>query len=101
MKDNRVWPYVLPFPLEPTKRKLILSVLQSRMGVNILTSIRIDARTFQHDLIRSLHYSNKSIIKYLKQMVNVGILEEGMEREAERGKAVWMKWYTPTSLGRW
>ena len=101
MKDSRVWPYVLPFPLEAKKRKLILSVLQSRMGVNILTSIRIDARTFQHDLIRRLHYSNKSIIKYLKQMVEAGILEEGMERGVERHRTTWMKWYTPTSLGKW
>jgi ribokinase len=101
LNGNRVWPYVLPFPLEATKRRLILSILQSKMGVNILTRIGIDARTFQHDLIGRLGYSNKSIIKYLKQMVDAGILEEGMERVAEKGKTTWMKWYTPTSLGKW
>lgn len=101
LKGNRVWPYVLPFPLEATKRRLILSILQSKMGVNILTRIGIDARTFQHDLIGRLGYSNKSIIKYLKKMVDASILEEGMERVAEKGKATWMKWYTPTSLGKW
>jgi len=101
LKDNRVWPYVLPFPLQAKKRKLILSILQSRMGVNILTCIGIDARTFQHDLIGRLRYSNKSIIKYLKRMVEAGILEEGMERVVEKGKTTWMKWYTPTSLGKW
>lgn len=101
MKDNRIWPYVLPFPLATKKRKLILSILESRMAINILTHIRIDARTFQHDLIGRLRYSNKSIIKYLKQMVEAGVLEEGMERIVEKGKPTWMKWYVPTSLGKW
>lgn len=71
------------------------------MGIDILTRIGIDARTFQHDLIGRLHYSNKSIIKYLKQMVDAGILEDGMERVVEKGNRTWMKWYTPTSLGKW
>lgn len=101
MKDNRVWPYVLPLPLEARKRRLILSILQSRMGVNILTCIGTDTRTFQHDLIERLRYSNKSIIKYLKQMVDAGILEAGMEQVVEKGKTTWMKRYAPTSLGRW
>jgi ribokinase len=101
MKDSRIWPYVLPFPLATKKRQLILSILESRMAIAILTHIRIDARTFQHDLIGRLRYSNKSIIKYLKQMVDAGILEEGMERVVEKGKPTWMKWYVPTSLGKW
>lgn len=101
MKDDRVWPYVLPFPIETKKRKLILAILQSRAGVSILTRIKIDVHTFQHDLIGRLRYSNKSIIKYLKQMVDAGILEQGMERVIEKGKTAWMKWYAPTSLGKW
>lgn len=96
-----MWPYVLPFPLEAKKRSLVFSILESRMGIDILTRIGIDARTFQHDLIGRLHYSNKSIIKYLKQMVDAGILEDGMERVVEKGNRTWMKWYTPTSLGKW
>lgn len=96
-----MWPYVLPFPLEAKKRSLVFSILESRMGIDILTRIGIDARTFQHDLIGRLHYSNKSIIKYLKQMVDAGILDDGMERVVEKGNRTWMKWYTPTSLGKW
>jgi ribokinase len=34
-------------------------------------------------------------------MVDAGILEEGMERVPEKGKATWMKWYSPTTLGKW
>lgn len=102
LKDEvRVWPYVLPFPIEAKKRKLILAILESRVGVSILIHIKINAHTFQHDLIGRLHYSNKSIIKYLKQMVDAGILEQGMERVEEKGKATWMRWYNPTGLGKW
>jgi ribokinase len=99
--DDRVWPYVLPFPLDVKKRKLIWTILQSRVGMSILTHMKIDVRTFQHDLIEQLPYSNKSVIKYLKQMVDANILEQGTERLAEKGKATWMKWYIPTSLGKW
>jgi sugar/nucleoside kinase (ribokinase family) len=101
LKENRVWPYVLPFPLEVKKRKLIWAILQSRVGMSILTRMKLDERTFQHDLIVQLPYSNKSIIKYLKQMANAGILEHGVEGFKEKGKTVWMKWYTPSSLGKW
>jgi len=101
MKENRVWPYVLPFPLDAQKRKLIWSFLQSHVGMSILAQMKIDDRTFQHNLIEQLPYSNKSIIKYLKQMAQAGVLEEGVERFKEKGKATWMKWYTPTNLGKW
>lgn len=102
MKDDIcIWPHVLPFPIKAKKRKMILAILESRVGVSILTHIKINARTFQHDLIDRLHYSNKSVIKYLKLMVETHVLEHGMERIEEKGKATWMKWYYPTDLGRW
>lgn len=34
-------------------------------------------------------------------LVSLGILEEGMEKVLEKGRAVWLKWYLPTSIGRW
>jgi len=101
LKDNHVWPYVLPFPVEAKKRKSILAILQSRVGMSILTGIKTDAHTFQHDLISRSGCSNKSAITHLKQMVDVGILEQGMEQVVENGKATWRKWYSPTGLGRW
>jgi sugar/nucleoside kinase (ribokinase family) len=67
----------------------------------MLTGIKIDAHTFQHDLISRSGCSNKSAIKYLKQMVNAGILEQGMERVVEKSKVAWKKWYAPTGLGKW
>ena len=101
LEEERVWPYVLPFPLEPEERKLIWSILQSRVGMSILMKLRVEGRTYQQDLIRGTPYSNKSIIEYLKRMVLAGILEHGMEQISTGKRRVWVKWYTPTKLGRW
>lgn len=95
------WPYVLPFPLDMEERRLIWSILQSRVGMSILTHVKLDSYTFQHDLIEKLPYSNKSVIVYLKKMVSAGILEQGMEQIVEKERKIWMKWYKPTQLGRW
>ncbi len=101
MSSERVWPYVLPFPLDPEKRRLIWGILQSRVGLKILGKVSVDGQTHQQDLIELLPYSNKSIIKYLKKMVKAKVLEEGMKPSTEKGRVVWIKWYRPTSLGRW
>ena len=101
LETERVWPYVLPFPLEPEKRRLIWSILQSKVGMSILTKLKIESRTYQQDLIRETPYSNKSIIEYLKRMVSSDILEHGMEQVTTKKRRVWVKWYTPTKLGRW
>ena len=101
METERVWPYVLPFPLEPEKRKLIWSILQSKVGMSILMRLKTEGRTYQQDLIHETSYSNKSIIEYLKRMVSAGMLEHGMEQVKTEKRRVWVKWYTPTKLGRW
>jgi len=95
------WPYVLPFPLEPEKRKLIWSILQSKVGMSILMKLKIEDRTYQQNLIKGTPYSNKSIIEYLKRMVSAGMLEHGMEQVSTKKRNVWVKWYKPTRLGRW
>jgi sugar/nucleoside kinase (ribokinase family) len=66
-----------------------------------LGKVKIDELTYQHDLIEQLSYSNKSIIEYLKKMVRAAVLEEGMETRVEKRRTVWVKWYKPTSLGKW
>ena len=98
---KKVWPYVLPFPLEAEKRKLIWSILQSKVGMDIFTRLKVDGRTYQQDLIRETSYSNKSVIEYLKKMVLAGILNQGMERVITEKRRIWLKWYTPTQLGKW
>jgi len=87
--------------LETEKRRLIWSILQSKVGMSILTKLKIESRTYQQDLIRETPYSNKSIIEYLKRMVSSDILEHGMEQVTTKKRRVWVKWYIPTKLGRW
>lgn len=101
MGDNNVWHYILPFPLENEKRRLIWSVLQSKVGKSLLMNMKLDGRTYQRDLINGTSYSNKSIIEYLKRMVSADILEQGMEQVSTGKRKVRVKWYVPTKLGRW
>ena len=101
MGDNDVWHYILPFPLETEKRRLIWSVLQSKVGKTLLMNMKVDGRTYQRDLINGTSYSNKSIIEYLKRMVSADMLEQGMEQVAKGKRKVRIKWYVPTKLGRW
>ena len=101
MGDNDVWHYILPFPFENEKRKLIWSVLQSKVGKSLLMNMKLDGRTYQRDFINGTPYSNKSIIEYLKRMVSADILEQGMEQVSTGKRKVRIKWYVPTKLGRW
>ncbi|PVX24126.1 MAG: hypothetical protein CW691_08550 [Candidatus Bathyarchaeum sp.] len=101
MGDNDVWHYILPFPFENEKRRLIWNVLQSKVGKSLLMNMKLDGRTYQKDLINGTAYSNKSIIEYLKKMVSADILEQGMEQVAAGKRKVRVKWYVPTKLGRW
>lgn len=101
MSKEHVWPYVLPFPTDAKQRRLVWSILQSHVGMSVLTKLKLDERTYQRELIRQTSYSNKSIIEYLKKMVKAGILEEGLEQVATRRKRIWIKWYVPTQLGKW
>jgi predicted transcriptional regulator len=80
---------------------LIWSILQSKVGMSILMKLKIGERTYQQDLIQETSYSNKSIIEYLKRMVSANMLEQGMEQVSTGSRRVWIKWYTPTRLGRW
>lgn len=102
MKIKRVWPYVLPFPIDAKQRRLIWSILQSKVGMSLLMQMKMDTRTYQQELIRQMPYSNKSIIEYLKRMVKAQILDQGLEPQSTpKKRRVWIKWYMPTQLGRW
>ena len=101
MGNNNVWHYILPFPFENEKRRLIWSILQSKVGKSLLMNMKLDGRTYQRDFINGTPYSNKSIIEYLKRMVSADILEQGMEQVSTGKRKVRIKWYVPTKLGRW
>ena len=101
LRTEQVWPYVLPFPTDAKQRRMIWSIVQSRVGMEILTKLKLDTRTYQRTLIKQTPYSNKSIIEYLKKMTLAGILDEGKETVKTQNKRVWVKWYVPTKLGGW
>ena len=101
MEEEQIWHYVLPFPLETEKRRLIWSVLQSKVGKSLLMNMNLEERTYQRDIINGTSYSNKSIIEYLKRMVSADMLEQGMEQVATGKRKVRIKWYVPTKLGKW
>jgi hypothetical protein len=101
MEKDHVWHYILPFPLETEKRRLIWRVLQSKVGKSLLMNMNVEVRTYQRDLINGTPYSNKSIIEYLKRMVSAGMLEQGMEQVSTAKSKIRIKWYIPTKLGRW
>jgi hypothetical protein len=101
MEEEQIWHYILPFPLETEKRRLIWSILQSKVGKSLLMNMNIEGRTYQKDMIKETAYSNKSIIEYLKRMVTAGILKQGMEQVITGKRKVRVKWYVPTNLGRW
>jgi len=99
--EKRVWPYVLPFPVDVKQRRLIWRILQSKVGTGILSKLKVEKPTYQKELIGKLPYSNKSIIEYLKRMTSAGILEQGMKRVKTKRKTVWVKFYKPSRLGKW
>jgi len=101
MEEEQIWHYVLPFPLETEKRRLIWSVLQSKVGKSLLMNMNLEERTYQRDIINGTSYSNKSIIEYLKRMVSADMLKQGMEQVATGKRKVRIKWYVPTKLGKW
>jgi len=101
MEEDQIWHYILPFPLETEKRRLIWSILQSKVGKSLLMNMDVEGRTYQKDMINRMSYSNKSIIEYLKRMFSAGMLEQGMEQVLTGKRKVRVKWYVPTNLGRW
>jgi hypothetical protein len=101
MGENSIWHYILPFPYENEKRRLIWNVLQSKVGKSLLMNMNLESRTYQKNLINETVYSNKSIIEYLKKMVSANILEQGLEKVTTGKRKVRVKWYIPTKLGRW
>ncbi len=100
---EELWPYILPLPTKSTQQyKILLSIFKYKASPQILKSISVDKLTYQKDLIKKLRpYSNKTVIQSLNTLVGAGILEEGMKKIVIKGKGVWVKWYKPTSLGKW
>jgi predicted transcriptional regulator len=97
-----IWPYIIPLPSNLENQcRFLRSIFGSDTALDILKNVPLEGRLYQKDLMSKLGYSNKTVIKHLKTLVSFGVLEEGMEKTRERGKTLWLKWYTSTSLGKW
>ena len=103
MVPEEPWPFILPLPKEPAEQyRVLLSAFSSEIALKLLGHMRLRGRTYQRELLEALgEHSTKSVLKYLRMLSDAGIVEEGMEKRRVDGRTVWVKWYTPTFLGRW
>jgi len=96
------WPYVIPLPTSTAQQsKLLFSVFKSEASMNLVKQVPLDKEAYQKELIRTLGYSNKTVIKWLRSLVRAGILNEEMKETRVKDRRVWVKSYRLTSLGKW
>ncbi len=99
----KLHPYVVFLPVEQ-KDKILSAIFGSKAGVDVLRfSLKqgIAKNIYQKDLVKSLNYSNKTIIENLKTLTKLGVLTELMEKNVKEGRIIWVKAYQLTDLGKW
>ena len=99
----KLHPYVVFLPAEQ-KDKILSAIFGSKAGVDVLRfSLKqgIAKKIYQKDLVRSLNYSNKTIIENLKTLTKLCVLTECMEKNEKEKRIIWVKTYQLTDLGRW
>ena len=99
----KLHPYVVFLPAEQ-KDKILSAIFGSKAGVDVLRfSLKqgISRNIYQKDLVRSLNYSNKTIIENLKTLTKLGVVTERMEKKEKEKRITWVKTYNLTDLGRW
>ncbi|MBS7641283.1 MAG: ArsR family transcriptional regulator [Candidatus Bathyarchaeia archaeon] len=100
---TRIYPYVIFLP-KSSKYDVLRAVFGSLVPIDILKFALkrgFSEKIYQKDLIENLGYSNKTIIEHLKALVDLGILNEEMEKREVSGRTTWLKTYTLTDLGKW
>jgi DNA-binding PadR family transcriptional regulator len=99
----KLHPYVVFLPVEQ-KDKILSAIFGSKAGVDVLRfSLKqgIAKNIYQKDLVKSLNYSNKTIIENLKTLTKLGVLTECMEKNEKENRIIWVKTYQLTDLGKW
>ena len=99
----KLHPYVVFLPVEQ-KDKILSAIFGSKAGVDVLRfSLKqgIAKNIYQKDLVKSLNYSNKTIIENLKTLTKLGVLTELMEKNEKENRIIWVKAYQLTDLGKW
>jgi DNA-binding HxlR family transcriptional regulator len=100
---EKLHPYVVFLPTEK-KDKILSAIFGSKAGVDLLRfSLKqgISRNIYQKDLVKTLNYSNKTIIENLKALTKLGVLNESMEKNDKEGRIIWVKTYELTNLGKW
>lgn len=103
MRRHGYHPYVVFLPAEQ-KHKILEAIFGSKASIDILKfslNLGITNKIFQKDLIENLPYSNKTVIEALKNLTKLGVLVEDMEKTEKNGRAVWIKVYRLSDLGKW
>jgi len=96
-------PYVVFLPTAQ-KDKILSAIFGSKAAVDILNfslGQGVSRKIYQRDLVRTLDYSNKTIIETLKTLTRLSILEEEMEKAVKEGRTVWVKSYQLSDAGKW
>ena len=101
--DENLHPYVVFLPVDQ-KSKVLGAIFGSKAAVDILKfslSQGISSIIYQRDLVKKLAYSNKTIIENLKSLTKLGVLREDMEKIEKEGRAMWVKAYQLSDIGKW
>ncbi len=102
--NEKLHPYVIFLPKTEKKDKILSAIFGSKAGVDILRySLKqgIQKNIYQKDLVKTLNYSNKTIIENLKSLTSLEVLNESMEKNDKEGRIIWIKTYQLTNLGKW
>lgn len=100
---EKLYPYVIFLPAK-RKQNILRAIFRSKVPIDILEYFinkGISQKIYQKNLIDTFSYSNKTVIERLKDLTNLGILTEGMEKTGSDGRTVWVKHYVLTDLGKW
>ena len=98
-----LYPYVVFLPRD-RKQKVLRAIFGSSVPVEIMNFAieqGISEKIYQKDLIEELGRSNRTVIDHLKNLTEIGILEENMEKVKKVGRTTWLKVYRLSDLGRW
>ena len=98
-----LYPYVVFLPKD-RKQKVLRAIFGSSVPVEIMNFAieqGISEKIYQKDLIEKLGRSNRTVIDHLKNLTELGILEENMEKVEKVGRTTWLKVYRLSDLGRW
>ena len=101
--SEKLYPYIIFLPAK-RKQNILRAIFRSAVPIDILECFineGISQKIYQKNLIDNFSYSNKTVIERLKDLTNLGILEEGMEKTESAGRTVWVKHYVLTDLGKW